>query len=66
MELKDDDYILSDGAGWFDVDGFAIRIEQTDEGVVVDVYKKGAFPWRVDGSGPITSCYAFYSELEEV
>ena len=56
--LEDSDYRLTDGAGWFAVKGFAIRINSTDEGVVVDVYKNGA-----EMDTPIASTYAFDSEL---
>jgi len=59
-KLIDSDYILTEGAGWFEVKGFAIRINSTDEGVVVDVYKNGK-----EDEESISSCYAFYSELEE-
>jgi len=61
MEIKDGDYVLAEGAGWFEVGGFAIRIKKDDEGVVVDVYKKGR-----EDEDSIVSCYAFDSELEEV
>lgn len=37
-KLTDGDYILSEGAAWFSVKGFSIRIHSTDEGVVVDMY----------------------------
>jgi hypothetical protein len=56
--LTDGDYTLSEGAGWFTVKGFAVRIQSTDEGVVVDVYKDGAEMEEV-----ITSTYAFDNEL---
>lgn len=58
--LKDGDYLLVDGAGWFTVKGFSVRINSTDEGIVVDVYKDGD-----EMSGAITSTYAFDNELEE-
>ena len=58
--LQDGDYTLADGAGWFAVKGFAVRIISTDEGIVVDVYKNGA-----EMESPITSTYAFDAELEE-
>jgi len=60
IQLKDTDYILTDGAGWFAVKGFAIRIMSTDEGVVVDVYKNGE-----EMNSPITSTYAYDAELED-
>jgi hypothetical protein len=40
------------------VKGFAVRIHQTDEGVVVDVWDGSGF-----GDSPIASTYAFDSEL---
>jgi hypothetical protein len=57
--LPDDDYNLTDGSGWFEVDGlFSVRIHRTDEGVAVDIYKNGE---ELDGS--IASAYAFDSNL---
>jgi hypothetical protein len=56
MNLKDNDYTLVDGAAWFEVKGFAIRIHSTDEGVVVDVFKNG------DYTEAIASTYAFDTE----
>jgi hypothetical protein len=60
VELKDGDYILTDGAGWFTVGKFAIRIAKTDEGVVCDVYRDGEEDCRA-----LASTYAFDSEAEE-
>ena len=60
-KIGDGDYILTDGAGWFEVGGFAVRIKKDDEGVIVDVYKSGH-----EDEDSIVSCYAFDSELEEV
>ena len=57
--LADGDYNLTDGAGWFTVKGFSIRINSTDEGVVVDIFKKGE-----ESDGSIASTYAFDSEAE--
>jgi hypothetical protein len=42
IDLKDADYVLTEGAAWFTVKNFSIRIFSTDEGVVVDIYKKGS------------------------
>jgi hypothetical protein len=60
IQLTDQDYDLAEGAAWFGVKNFAIRIHQTDEGVVVDIYKSGK---EMDGS--LASTYAFDSECEE-
>ena len=59
MELKDGDYTLTDGAAWFSVNGFAIRIHTTDEGVAVDMYKDGK-----ENENAFAGCYGFFSELE--
>ncbi len=58
--IGDGDYILRDGAAWFTVGGFSVRLAKTDEGVVCDVYAEG-----VEDGDPIASCYAFDSEVEE-
>ena len=52
--LTDGDYTLTDNAAWFTAKGFSIRIQGTDEGVVVDVYPLGH-----ESDGPIASTYAF-------
>lgn len=41
MNLSDGDYVLTDGAGWFEVGGFVTRIRATPAGLIVDVYKAG-------------------------
>jgi hypothetical protein len=61
MNLKDDDYTLTEGAAWFAVKGFAIRILSTDEGVVVDVWKDGG-----EMDSPIASTYAYDSDIETI
>jgi hypothetical protein len=58
-ELKDDDYVLTDGAAWFTVKGFAVRIHSTDEGVIVDIFKNGEY------DDTIATTYAFDHELTE-
>jgi hypothetical protein len=58
MNLIDSDYVLTEGAAWFTVKGFSIRIHSTDEGVVVDVFKA-----MEEMSGPVASTYAFDSEI---
>lgn len=61
IDLLDGDYTLTEGAGWFDVKGFAIRIHKTDEGVVVDVFNREA---DIASAAPIASTYAFDAETE--
>lgn len=58
-KLSDGDYKLSDGCGWFEVKNFAIRIQSTDEGVVVDIYRNGK-----ECEDAIASTYAFDSEAK--
>jgi hypothetical protein len=58
MNLKDDDYTLTEGAAWFTVKGFAIRILSTDEGVVVDIYNEGE-----EMESPIASTYAHDEDI---
>lgn len=42
VKLKDDDYVLEDGAGWFETAGYAIRIFTDGDGnVFVDTYLAG-------------------------
>lgn len=40
--IPDGDYTLEDGAAWLTVNGFSVRINANDGGVVCDVYKLGA------------------------
>jgi hypothetical protein len=42
MNLIDQDYVLIEGAGWFEAQGFAVRIRASKAGLAVDVYKSGA------------------------
>jgi hypothetical protein len=58
-ELKDADYALTEGAAWFTVKGFAIRILSTEEGVAVDIYESGN-EWE-----PIASTFAHDSDISE-
>ena len=58
-ELKDACYELAEGAAWFTVKDFSIRVQSTDEGVIVDVYPKGR-----ECDYLIASTYAFDSEAE--
>lgn len=62
MDLPDEEYALTEGAGWFEVHGFDIRIHATDEGVVVDVYDHDAMNDDLDAA-LLTSTYAFSAEL---
>lgn len=59
--LTDDDYTLVEGAAWFTVKGFSIRIHSTDEGVIADIFAKGH-----EMEPCIAGTYAFDSEAEEV
>ena len=56
-ELVDGDYYLADDAAWFTVKDFSIRINGTDEGVVVGIYKLGC-----EHDGSIASTYALDNE----
>jgi hypothetical protein len=58
MNLKDDDYVLEEGAGWFTVKGFSVRILSTDEGLLVDIYKEGE-----EMEDPIASTFAHGEEV---
>lgn len=53
------DYVLTDGAAWFRVKNFSIRIHSTDEGVVVNLY-----PYLREMEEPVASCRAFDSDVE--
>ena len=58
--LSDGDYTLSDGKAWIEVGPFAVRIEKTDEGIVVDVFANGH-----EDEDEIASCYAFDEEATD-
>ena len=60
IPLSDNDYTLVDGAAWFTVKKFSIRIHATDEGVIADIFALGR---EMDES--IASTYAYDSEYEE-
>lgn len=63
--LPDADYVLTDGGAWFDVGPFTIRIHETDEGVVVDVYDaKVALTGDFDAA-LMSSTYAFTADTEQ-
>ena len=57
--LPDEEYTLTEGAAWLMVKKFAIRVQKTDEGVVVDIYKDGEF------TDVIATTYAFDHEVDE-
>jgi len=61
IQIKDGDYILTEGSGWFTVGGFSIRLNKTDEGVAVDIYKLGA-----ETDGAIGSTWVLDADLEEL
>jgi hypothetical protein len=46
-KLPDGDYVLTDGAGWFEVGGFVVRIRVQPTGLVVDAYEFGG---EMDGT----------------
>lgn len=41
-DLPDGDYVLGDGAAWFTVGRFAIRVYSLDDSVWVQIFKDGA------------------------
>lgn len=59
-DLPNNDYKLTDGEAWFSVKDFSIKIQKTDEGVVVDIYQSG-----FEDRDAIASTYAFDNELEQ-
>jgi len=59
IPLEENDYVLVNGAGWFTVGKFSIRIYKTDEGVVADIYPLGQEHEAIAGT------YAFDDEIEE-
>ena len=59
MTLEDGDYELVDGAGWFAVKGFSVRIFSRINGIDVFIYKNGA-----EDEGPIAATFARDDELE--
>lgn len=60
VEIADGDYVLKDGCAWFTVKGhFSVRIHETDEGIVVDVWVKGH---EANDHALLASTYAFDDE----
>lgn len=49
--LSDGDYILVDGAAWFTVDNFSIRIARLDHDLCVSIYPLGQ-----ECDDPLTFC----------
>ena len=61
MKLQDGDYILAEGAGWFETGRYAIRIYTAQEGgVVVEVYENGK-----EYNAPLDACCVLNNELGE-
>ena len=58
MNLKDDDYVLEEGAAWFDVEGFSVRILSVSEGLWIAVYKNGE-----EMEDPVASTFAYNEEV---
>ena len=60
VSLADGDYTLVEGAAWFTVKNFSIRIKATDEGVLADIYKRGC-----EDDDCIAGAWALDSEVED-
>ena len=60
IELRDEEYVLIEGGAWFTIGNISVRLTNTDEGVVCDMY-----PLNNETSDSVASCYAFYSEMGE-
>ena len=65
MNLPDNDYVLTDGAGWFDVKGFTLRIHSTDKGLVVDVFDAAVAKTGDFDTALMTSTYVYDHELSQ-
>jgi hypothetical protein len=65
MNIPDEDHVLTEGAGWFDVKGFAIRIHRTDEGVVVDIFDSRLLATGEIDDSLMASTYAFDDDIAE-
>jgi hypothetical protein len=65
MNLRDDDYVLIEGGAWFEVDGFAVRIDLTDQMVVVQIFDSKAMDaLREDvNAARMASAHAYTSDL---
>ena len=58
IELKDGDYILTEGAAWLEVKGFAVRLYHNGDGLRVSVCESGR---EYDTLGEV---FVFDNELE--
>jgi hypothetical protein len=62
--LHDGHYKMdNEGAIWIDVCGFSIKIQTTDEGVLVDIFNAKELDQELHAN-IIGSTYVFYHELE--
>lgn len=59
-QLVDGDYELTEGRAWLGVGKFSIRVAQTDEGVVVDIYQRG-----MEDQSSIAGTWAHVNDLAE-
>lgn len=57
---RDTDYVLDCGNVWITVKHLSVRVHETDEGVVVDIWPLG----REEDDDILASCYAFFAEAE--
>lgn len=65
-QLADADYVLTEGACWIESPkGFAIRIHESDEGIIVDIYDNKVLNEGDFTSALIAGTYAFTNDLEE-
>lgn len=53
------------GCGWVSLKGFAICIQTTDEGIVVDIYDEAKLDRGEVDDALLGSTYAYSSELNE-
>lgn len=58
--LPDSDFVIAEGGVWLELKKFAIRVKETDEGVVVDIYKSGE-----ELQASLATCFALDSDTEE-
>jgi hypothetical protein len=54
LPLADDTYVLVDGRAWLVVNGFSVRIWQTDSGIAVDIFDRGN-----EMGSPVAVTYAY-------
>lgn len=57
-------YLKEDGCGWISIKGFAICVQTTDEGVVVDIYDEAVLDEGRADDALMASTYAFDNDLE--